>query len=236
MIQRPFWTERRFTGLMLIIGCVLFLTAAGLTPRDEQGNYIYSLSLQDALIVTYRHWSTWHWGLILFCIAVVLTLLGFAQLATLLRDAGDRVFSRMGLIAFQIVVSFFLINMAFDFSIGFWGAQETVNKHVVPDLYIQLSLWSDTIFGFSTALAFFAGLAYGVAMIATRILPRWLGWGTIAYNLVLLYFFIQAGDMPPFVHYLLPIVIGFVLLLPRSQLTSQLNREKELSLTSSMVQ
>jgi hypothetical protein len=236
MIQRTIWTERRFTGLMLIIGCILFLTAAGLTPRDEQGNYIYGLSLRDALIVTYRHWSTWHWGLILFCIAVVLTLLGFAQLATLLRDAGDRVFSRMGLIAFQLVVSFFLINMAFDFSIGFWAAQETASTKLVPDLYIQLSSWSDTLFEVSTALAFFAGLAYGVAMIATRILPRWLGWLMLVYNFIVFMFFAILGDMPPFVHYLLPIVIGFVLLLPRSQLTSQLNREKELSLTSSMVQ
>ena len=234
MFQRTFWTERRFTGLTLIIGCLLFLTAAGFTPRDEQGNYIYGLSQQDALIVTYRHWSTWHWGLILFCLAVVLTLLGFVQLTTLLRDAGDRLFSRMGLIAFQLVVSFFLINMAFDFSIGFWAAQETASTKLVPDLYIQLSSWSDALFEVSSALSFFAALAYGAAIVTTRVLPRWLGWLVLVYNLAMFVLFALSGDMPPFVHYLLPIVIGIVLLLPRYQRTSKIDRKEELPLVSSL--
>ena len=112
MLHRTFWTERRIVGIMLILGCLLFLTAAGLTPRDKQGTYMYDLPLREGLIATFQQWPTWHWGLILFCIAVVLTLLGFAQLATLLREAGDRAFSQMGLIAFQLAVGLFLISIA----------------------------------------------------------------------------------------------------------------------------
>lgn len=44
MLHRTFWTERRIVGIMLILGCLLFLKAAGLTPRDKQGTYMYAAS------------------------------------------------------------------------------------------------------------------------------------------------------------------------------------------------
>lgn len=232
MLHRTFWTERRNAGIMLILGCLLFLTAAGLTPTDEKGNSIYSLSQREALIAIFQRWSSWHWGLILFGIAVVLTLLGFAQLTASLRDAGDRMFSQMGLIAFVLAVAFFLFNTAFSMSIEYWAAQETARTNVIPALYIQLNSWMDALFGIYTALAFFAALAYGVALLVTRLLPRWLIWVTIVYNLALLVFFILAGGIPPFVHHLFPIVFGILLLLRRYQLPAH-NHHEAVSVSSS---
>jgi hypothetical protein len=234
-LSRPMWTERRMVGITLIIGCLLFLTAAGLTPKDQKGNYIYDLPLREGLIATFQSWSTWHWGLILFGIAVVLTLLGFAFLTTILRKAGDGVFSRIGLISFLLAVPFFLMSMAFDASIGFWAAQETVRTNLVPDLYVQLSSWSDAFFTLFTPLTFCAALAYGAAILSTRVLPHWLGWLIVIYNLAGFVLFVIAGDMPPFVHYLLPILIGITLLLPRYQQTGRSNREQALSLEHSPV-
>ena len=40
MAKKPFWTERRFTGLALILGCVLFLTGTGLPVTDSKGTFI----------------------------------------------------------------------------------------------------------------------------------------------------------------------------------------------------
>jgi hypothetical protein len=235
MFHRTFWTLSRFAGILLILGCFLFLTAASLTPRNEQGTYIYDLSLREGLIVTFQHWSTWQWGLILFCIAVVLTLMGFVLFATLLREGGDRAFSQMGLIAFVLAVGLLLITMAFDMSVGFWAAQETVETNAVPDLYTQMGPWSDALFNIYTALAFFAALAYGAAIVSTRLLPRWLGWVIIIYNLLGLVFFVIIGGMPPFVHYLLPIVIGSLLLLPRYQHSTVILQVEELPVVSSLV-
>jgi MFS family permease len=226
MIRRTFWTEVRFTGSVLILGCILFMVAASLTPTDEKGTFMYSLPLQGQLLAIFHRWSSWHWGLILFCIAVVLTLLGFARLTMVLRDAGDRAFSQPGLIAFVLAVGFFLINMAFRLSMEYWAAQETVRTNAIPALYLPSRLWADALFGIYTALAFFAALAYGAALVSTRILPRWLGWIIMAYSLVGLVLFASAGDMPPFVHYLLPLVMGILLLLPRSQLPARKHREE----------
>jgi hypothetical protein len=51
MLHRTFWTQRRFTGIVLIVGGVLFLGSAWIpltigppTPlTDSKGTFIYSL-------------------------------------------------------------------------------------------------------------------------------------------------------------------------------------------------
>jgi MFS family permease len=201
-----------------MIGCVLFLAATGFTPTDEKGTYMYDLPIREALMAVFHRWSSWQWGQILFCIAVVMTLLGFARLTSILRDAGNRTFSSSGLIALVLATGFFLVDMTFRRSIEYWAAQETVRTQVVPTLYLQLSLWGTAIFQVYTALTFFAAFMYGAALVSTRILPRWLGWVIMAYTLAWGALFTFLGDMPPFVHYLLPIVMGILLLLPRYQL------------------
>jgi len=179
---------------------------------------MYDLPMREALIAVFHRWSTWQWGLLLFCIAVVVTLLGFARLTAILQDAGNRAFSSSGLIALAIATVFILIEMTFRWSIEYWAAQETVRTNAIPALYLQLSLWDTAIFQVYTALTFFAAFVYGAALVSTRILPRWLGWVIMAYTLAGAVFFAFLGDMPPFVHYLLPIVMGVLLLLPRYQL------------------
>ncbi|GHO81336.1 hypothetical protein KSD_91070 [Ktedonobacter sp. SOSP1-85] len=227
MFGRTFWTERRFTGITLILGCILFLTAAGLSPTDEKGTYMYDLPLREALMAVFHRWSSWQWGLLLFCIAVVVTLLGFARLTSILREAGNRTFSSSGLIALALATGFILMDMTFRRSIEYWAAQETVKTHVIPALYLQLSLWDTAIFQVYTALTFFAAFMYGMAIVSTRILPHWLGWVIMVYTLAGGALFAFLGDMPPFVHYLLPIVIGVLLLLRRYQVPiRERSREK----------
>ena len=40
MLKSTFWTERRFTGIALILGCVLFQVAAFLPVTDSKGTFI----------------------------------------------------------------------------------------------------------------------------------------------------------------------------------------------------
>ena len=69
-------------------------------------------------------------------------------------------------------------------------------------------------------------------MVFTRLLPRWLGWTTIVYSLAGLGLFAVTRDMPPLFHSLLPIVMGSLLLLRRSQLPT-VSRQKEKSAVAS---
>ena len=50
-------------------------------------------------------------------------------------------------------------------------------------------------------------------MLTTRVLPHWVGWLAIVYGLAGLGLVGVTGDVDPFLHLVMPIVIGILLLL-----------------------
>ena len=219
-------THRRFTGITLILGCVLFLAGTPLPVTDSTGTFIYGLPPQQYLGVVFIHPTLWWWANVLFLSGTLVTLLGLAQLTTLLRGAGDRAFSSLGLIVLVVGAVLWVMVLAFRLSIDFWAAQETARTGVMPGFYVPLTQWTGALFVLYTILTFLAASAYGGALISTRMLPRWLGWTTIVYSLAGLGLFVALRDMPPLFHYLLPIVLGILLLRRRSQLPPARHRKE----------
>lgn len=215
MEKNAFWTRRRFTGIILVVGCFLFLGAAGLIPRDDQGNFMVNLPLREQLLVIAAHPSLFQWSFSLFISGIIVTLLGLAMLTMLFWDAFDRTLSFLALIAFLFGDVLMVIYIAAPLGVAPVAAQDTVRMGVVPDYYMPLTLWTQPLFVISTILAFAALAAYGKAILSTRILPHWVGWAAIVYGLACLALTgFTAGNAPPFLHYLLPIVMGILLLLP----------------------
>ena len=222
MLHRTFWTERRLTGMTLILGCFLFLGAAGLIPRDTKGNFIVNLPLREQLLVIAAQTSLFQWSFSLVISGLIVTLLGLAMLTRLLRDAGDRTFSSLALIASLFGDVLMVIYIAFPLGVAPVAAQETARTGVVPDFYVQLTLWTQPLFVIYTILAFAALAAYGGAILSTRVLPHWVGWLALVYALAgLVLAGVTAGNVPPFLHHLMPIVMGVLLLLRWSQAPSE---------------
>ena len=222
MAKNAFWTRRRFTGIALILGCFLFLGALGLIPRDAQGNFMVILPLREQLLVIATQTSLFQWSFSLIISGLIVTLLGLAMLTLLLRDAGDRTFSSLALIASLFGDVLVVIYIAFPLGIAPMAAQDTVRTGVVPGYYVQLTLWTQPLFVIYTILAFSALAAYGGAILSTHVLPHWVGWFALVYalaGLVLAGF--TAGNVPPFFHHLMPILIGVLLLLRRSRAPSE---------------
>ena len=234
MWKSTVWTHRRCTGSVLILGCVLFQGGASLPVKDSTGTYIYGLPPQQWLGVVSLHPTLWWWASVLFLSGTFVTLLGFAQLTMLLRGAGDQAFSSLGLIALVVGAVLWVIVLAFRLSIDFSAAEETARTGVMPTFYVPLREWTDALFAVYTILTFLAALAFGGALVSTRLLPRWLGWTTIVYSLAGLGLFAAAHDMPPLFHHLLPIVMGILLLLRRQQLP-RASHQKEALAAASMV-
>jgi len=212
-MKSTFWTQRRFTGITLIVGCLLFLAGTPMPLTDTKGNFIYGLPPQEWLRVIFDHPVLWQWANILFISGVVVTILGLAMLTSLLRDAGDRTFSQLGLIAFAFGAVLWVIILAFRLSIDPWAAQETAKTAVLPEFYVPLTRWTGVLFVIYTVLAFSALAAYGGAVLSTHVLPQWVGWLCIVYGLAGLGSLGFTGDAPPLLHHLMPIVIGILLLL-----------------------
>ncbi len=218
MVKSTFWTRHHFTGIILILGCCLFLGSLGFMPRDATGNFLVNLPLREQLLVIAAQASIFQWYFSLIISGIILTLLGLTMLTTLFRDAGDTIFSNVALIAFLFGDILLVIYIAFPLSIAPLAAQETVRTGVVPDYYVQLTLWTQPMFVIYTFLAFLALATYGGAILFTHMLPHWVGWLSIVYGLTgLVLAAFTAGNVPPFLNHLIPIVIGVLLLLRRSQ-------------------
>lgn len=227
MVKSTFWTHRRFTGITLLLGCLLYIPAIGFMPRDPQGNFLVILPLRESLLIIAAQTSPFQWSFSLFISGTIVTLLGFALLTGLLRDAGDRTFSQLGLIAALFGAVLWVTYIALSLGISPLAAQETVRTGVIPDYYVPLTQGTNVFFVIYTILAFSALAAYGGAVLSTRVLPHWIGWLAIVYSLagLVLAGFI-AGNVPPLFHYLLPIVIGVLLLLRRYQVPLEQNERR----------
>jgi hypothetical protein len=229
MFHRTFWTERRFTGIILILGCLLYLAAVGFMPRDAQGTLLVLLPDRAALLLVAARPSLFQWSMSLFIGGSIVTPLGLTMLTGILRDAGDRTFSSLGLIAALFGAVLWVIYLGLFLGLGLLAGQETARTGVVPAYYAPVNATTQPLFVIYTLLTFAALLAYGGAVLNTRVLPHWVGWVTIVYTLLnLVTAGFAGGNAAPVVHYLMPMVMGILLLLQRSRLPAR-NQSEEVS-------
>jgi hypothetical protein len=196
-------------------------------PRDAQGNLLVLLPDRAALLLIAAQPSLTQWSFSLFIGGSIVTPLGLAMLTRLLRDAGDRTFSSLGLIMALFGAVLIVIVIVLSLSLGLLAGQETASTGVVPGYYALVNATTQPLLVIYTQLTFAAVLAYGGALLNTRVLPHWIGWVTIVYTLLnLLTTVFSGGITAPFVHYVMPMVMGILLLLRGSQVPSRSHREE----------
>lgn len=229
MRKRTRLTWPGLTGVVLILGSLLFQGSAWgpLTAlTDSSGTFVYALPPRGLLGVVFHHQALWSWTNVLFMVGGLLTLLGLALLTRLLQEFGDRIFSQLGLRLFSFGTFLWCFQLAFRLSVDVWAAQELVSTGVVPDVYTPLALWTGVLFVIYTILALSALALFGGSILTARVLPRWVGWLALAYGVIGLFILGITGDAPPFLHYLLPLLMG-ILLLRRSQPALWSNLQEE---------
>jgi hypothetical protein len=213
--RNTFWSHRRLTGISLILGCFLFLGAAGLIPTDSQGNFIINLPVKEQLLEIPAHLAQLQWSLSLFISGLLVTILGLALFTSLLQDAGDRTFSVLALVALMFGGVCMVIYLAFPLGVDRVAAQATASTGTIPQYFQPLTLWTNVLFVIYTVLAFVALACYGGSVLSTHVLPHWVGWILIIYCLAgLVLTIVTQGNVPPFLQHLLPILLGILLLLP----------------------
>jgi hypothetical protein len=126
--------------------------------------------------------------------AVLITALGLALLENLLRDAGDPFIARLGLLTYLIGAIVVIVAETSLISSG-------------RSAYAQII--------FYVVVAFLAQMAFGLSLLQTGLLPGWVGWATIIWNLAWLIILPIAtpGDIYfPVLHHVAPLLIGIALL------------------------
>jgi hypothetical protein len=209
MFHRVFWTERRFTGLLLLLGFLLYVAAVGCMPRDAHGTLLVLLTDdRTTLLVVATQPTLTRLCLGLFIGGSIVTPLGLAMLTRLLWDAGDRTWSYLGLISELLGTVFWIIYLGVALGLFPLAGQDTAKTGVVPSYYAAVGALIAPLYVIFSVLVCVTLLAYSGALLRTHVLPHWLGWITIPYALLTL-------PAAPIAHYLLPAVYGILLLLPR---------------------
>ena len=135
---------------------------------------------------------------LIFAAAIAIAL-AIAVFEGVLRDAGERVLSRIGSVAFAVAAS--LITVA-----------ETQ--------LIDGAVYQESLARVYVVLAFLAQAAFGGALLRVRLLPTWVGWATVAWNIGFLVALV-AVDLAhgpgyyPVLHFIPPLIIGVAVLRQR---------------------
>jgi hypothetical protein len=151
------------------------------------------------------------WTSVNFLLATIITLVGLALLTLVLREAGDRVLSAVGLLLFGFGSVFWVLHLAFRMTIVVQAAEAWSASAAAPDWFEPWSAWAALLFGIYSVLAYIGLAAYGGALLSVGWQRRWLGWTCVFAGLVAA----PLGGLPLFIH--VPLwLIGLMVLTDRS--------------------
>lgn len=137
--------------------------------------------------------SHWFWERGWVILAALVNLLGFVLLEDLLRGAGDVILARLAL-ALYLTGTILLVT----------AEASLLNNHQM--VYPQVVIY--------VGLAFLAQVAFGVSLLQSGLVPGWVGWVTIVWNLVWLVVLpiVSPRDVYfPVLHHIAPLIIGVAL-------------------------
>jgi hypothetical protein len=208
------WTAQQLAGGVLVTSAFFVLGVSGYTRvRDKGGPMIFGQPPHEWLRLVHQHPRLWHWATVSFIGAILTTRCGLVLLARLLTAAGDPGFAAVGLLAFALGTVLWVIILSARLTVDPWAGSELVANGAIPDVYTVVSRWNGFMFILFTILAFGGTIAFGGAVLATTLLPHWLGWATILYSAAGLVILAITRDSIPAMHHLMPLAFGIALLL-----------------------
>lgn len=185
----------KFAAIVLIVGSILFLAAAFspislafFTERDAARQQEIALSSQRA----------WTVSQIFFASGAVVTAIGMGLAVYHWRSLPGSTLASLGSIAIII-------------GAGFWS------WHVFLRTVDPVALTTGSLpawYFIAYTLLTQAGLvAVGAVLLRTAV-PNWAGWVVIGGALLLFLVYLIMKDVPPFLYYILTLLIGIVMIRP----------------------
>ncbi len=184
MNAQDFISEQVVAGWLLILSALTFLPAGILYT----GRAIWQWP--KAQTQGYLYWER---GLVIT--AILVSTMGFVLLSRLLDSAGDRIFAPLAMLL--ILVSTVLVVTAETYNLS---QRQWISAAVYVFIYLSL----------------LGQAAFGVSILRVGFLPAWVGWATIVWGLawMIILPIARPEDMYyPWLHYVVPLLIGIVLLL-----------------------
>jgi hypothetical protein len=207
-------SELRASAFLLVGGWVTFWAGA---VNPAAAWFFLPLSVRQQLQAIAAHRAAWLAIAGCFAVGVLLTLAGFVLLAAALHEAGDRVWGALGQAAFAFGAVLWLASIAFRATATVTAAKETAATGTIPVWFDPMRSWAGALFAIYMVLAYLALAAFGRALLATPLAPRWLALTHLIFGLVGAAGFLARvpAFAPPLMIHLLPGILGLNLLFRR---------------------
>lgn len=188
---------QKLAGIVLIVGSVLFMIAA-FTPLTFK---VIMADIQQRIDLIQNERTGWVLVNILFGIGSVVAVVGLVLFAQHVQSIGDntpvRVVSYLGAATAALGALCWIIIV---YNRAALPPQEVANN-------LSVNYW---IFPAYTLLTQIALMIFGFVLIQSGY-PAWLSWGMLVSGGLSIVAYLVFKDMPPFVHYVLLLVMGIAL-------------------------
>ena len=186
---------------LLILGSVIFWMGVVTWPTNK----LESIAAHPA-----NQWAT----TVLFLLAALTTLAGFAVLSTVLCESGDRILSQLGLISFLVAIVFWALHLAFRVTVVLHAAEQIALTGAAPPWFEPLRAWAELMFDIYMVMAYLAIAAYGAAMRKTGWAGKAWGRAFVVFGLVAAVGFVAGlrPFHPPLNVQLAPYAMGMLIL------------------------
>jgi len=148
-----------------------------------------------------------------FSIGIIVTAMGLALLRTRLHEVGDAIYSELGLVAFLLAASLWLVQTVFNLSLATWAADEIRRTGAVPATAEAWPLGTEQLVHTYMVLAYAATALFGAGILATQLLAVWAGWLAVVVGIAGAASVILSGPrlaIPLLIH-IVPAVLGLLL-------------------------
>lgn len=128
----------------------------------------------------------------------------------MVRAGGEQ----LAILAFTLILVATILAILYStsrMSIELWAAGQAARIGSLPEFFEPLKAWTGSFFGVAERVYFLATAGFGLGILRTGLLARWVGWAAIGWSLLWLLGGLLGG-VPPATPLIMPVVIGFALL------------------------
>lgn len=206
------------TGVILILGFVVFAVAVMLPERGGIGRRVWSVPHEEVG----RNPRIWRVANLLFTASGIASAVGVLLVSVFLWVEGSQLLAPVAGVLFLIGSLLWIVFSEYRATVIPWAADHWAQEGETPSTYKPLSLWAYRLGSVYMMLAYLSAAALGGALLEVGFLASWIGysailWGSALAGILAIGWPKTAGEEGTIAHIpawaqIVPAVIGIALI------------------------
>ncbi len=199
-----------------IVGGVLVAGAVVFTVGAVRWRLEYERPLAESLPLVHTDRRRRAWIQTWMLVAMFVTTAGIAGFAAVPDEQRASLLAVMAASVYALGAVCMIVSLAFGLTVVPWAAERTVADGSIPEGFAAYRAWTSGLYVIHMIASYAAFAVLGAAVLASGVVPLWVGWTGLGLGLGCLAGFVAtrfAGPFnPPILAHTYTGLLGFVLL------------------------